>query len=86
MHTFIPKISTIPMGQAIYDILAQHNRRRSESAQAKIGAGQNWRRPKSAQAKIGAGQIRRRPKSAQKKNEPTWLYSALIKKIRVRSL
>ena len=29
---------------------------------------------------IGTGQNRRRPKSAQKKNEPTWLYSALIKK------
>ena len=29
---------------------------------------------------IGTGQNPRRSKSAQKKNEPTWLYSALIKK------
>ena len=29
--------------------------------------------------KIGAGQNRPRPKSAQKKNEPTLMYSALIK-------
>ena len=34
-----------------------------------FGAGQNWRRPKSVQVNIGA-----------EKNEPTWLYSALIKK------
>ena len=34
-----------------------------------IGTGQNRSRPKSAQVKIGA-----------EKNEPTWLYSALIKK------
>ena len=48
----------------IYDISAQQNRQRSESTQVRIGAGQN----------------RRRSKSAQKKNEPTLLYSALIKK------
>ena len=34
-----------------------------------FGTGQNRRRPKPVQAKIGA-----------EKNEPTWLYSALIKK------
>ena len=52
------------------DISAQQNRRNII----------NQRRSKSVQAKIGAGQNRRRSKSAQKKNEPTWLYSALIKK------
>ena len=55
------------------DISAQQNRRRifrrNIIAPAKIDAGQNR-----------AGQNRRRSESAQKKNELTWLYSALIKK------
>ena len=45
----------------------------------KIGAG-HFCIKKSAQVRIRAGQNPRRSKSAQKKNEPTLLYSALIKK------
>ena len=54
----------------IYDISAQHNRRRSKSEQVKIGAAQNLCRSKLAQVKIGTGQ------NQQRKNEPTWLYDA----------
>ena len=56
---------------------AGQTRRRSNSAQVKLGAGQTRRnklgagqtrrRPNSAQAKLGAGQTRRRPNSAQVK-------------------
>ena len=66
-------------------ISAGQNQRRPKSMQAKIGSGRNRLRPKSAQAKIGSGLNRCRPKSAHvkigtEKNEPTLLYSALIKK------
>ena len=82
-RTFSMLVSVVEV-QAIYDILAQQNRRRTFLRNI-IGAGQNRCRPKLVQAKIGAGQNRRRPKSAQvkicvKRNQPTWLYLTLIKK------
>ena len=66
-------------------IFAGQNWRRSKLVQVKIDAGRNWRRSKLTQVKIGAGQNLRRSKFVQvkigaEKNEPTWLYLALIKK------
>ena len=52
MYIALPFIKISATKKAIYDISAQQNRRRSESAQVRIGTGQNQHRPKSV-VKIG---------------------------------